>query len=115
MPNMPWLKKHAATARVVAVIALGGLALSACATTEYVDQQIAAVNSRIDQVDARVQAATQRADAAASSAQSANQAAQAAATDARTANQRIDQLTGRVDTLEKAQPAPRTTGRTPRG
>ena len=106
---MPWLKKHAASARVVAVILVGGLGLSACATQGYVDQQIAGVNSRIDQLDARVQTAAQRADAANAAAQSANQAAQAAATDARTANQRLDQLGGRVDTLEKAPV------RTPRG
>jgi len=108
---MPWLKNHAATARVVAVIMLGGLGLSACASTQYVDERIAQVNSRIDQVDSRVTAATQRADAANAAAQSANQTAAAAATEARTANQRIDQLTGRVQTLENP-PAP---ARTPRG
>jgi outer membrane murein-binding lipoprotein Lpp len=116
---MSWLKKHAASARVVGVIILGGLGLSACATREYVDQQIASVNTRIDQVGSQAQAAQSRADSAAqaaaaaqSRADAANQAAQAAATDARSANQRLDQLTGRVDTLEK--PAART-GRTPRG
>lgn len=105
---MSWLKKHAASARVIAVVALGGLATTACATNGYVDERIAAVNSRIDQVDARVTSAAQRADAAAASASAANQsaqaanaAAQAAATDARTANQRLDQVTGRVDALEK--------------
>ena len=106
---MPWLKNHAASARVIAVILVSGLGLGACASTDYVDQQIAGVNSRIDQLDARVQSAAQRADAANAAAQSANQAAQAAATDARTANQRLDQLGGRVDTLEKAPV------RTPRG
>jgi outer membrane murein-binding lipoprotein Lpp len=108
---MPWLKNHAASARVIGVIMLAGLGLSACASTSYVDERIAQVNSRIDQVDARVTAAQQRADAANSAAQSANQAAAAAATDARSANQRIDQLTGRVQTLENP-PAP---ARTPRG
>lgn len=115
---MSWLKNHAASARVVGVILLGGLGLSACATNGYVDEQIAAVNSRIDQVDGRVQTAAQRAEAANSAAQAAatearnaNTAAQAAATDARSANQRLDQLNGRVETLEK----PKTTGRTPRG
>jgi murein lipoprotein len=118
MPKMPWLKNHAASARVVAVILLGGLGLSACASTKYVDEKIAAVNSRIDQVDGRVSTVAQRADAAnqaaasaASSAQAANTAAQGAATDARSANQRIDQLSGRVDALEK--PAPKA--RKPRG
>lgn len=116
---MLWLKNHAASARVVAVIVMGGLGLSACATQDYVDKQIAAVNTRIDGVDSRAQAAAQRADAAnqaaaaaASRADAANQAAQAAATDARTANQRIDQLSGRVDTLEKPPAKP---ARKPRG
>jgi murein lipoprotein len=115
---MSWLKEHAGKLRVISVIALAGLGLSACATREYVDQQVAAVNARIDQTDSRVSAAQQRADAANSAAQSAasaaasaNSAAQQAATDARTANQRIDQLSGRVDALEKP-PAAR---RTPRG
>lgn len=116
IPKMSWLKKHAASARLVAAVTVSGLALSACATNSYVDEQIAMVNSRIDQIDARVTTATQRADAAAAEARAANQAAQAAnaaaqgvATDARTANQRLDQLDGRVNTLESG-PA-----RTPRG
>lgn len=100
---MSWLKNHAASARVVAVIMLGGLGLSACATNASVDEKIAAVNTRIDQVDARVQTATQRADAANTAAQSAGQRADAAATDARSANQRLDQLGGRVDALEAAK------------
>ena len=75
---MSWLKKHGATARVIAVVALGGLATTACATNGYVDEKIAAVNSRIDQVDARVTSATQKADAAAASASTANQSAQQA-------------------------------------
>lgn len=105
---MSWLKKHAANVRVAAVIGLGAIAVTGCATNGYVDEQIAMVNSRIDQVDARVATAAQRAEAAntaaasaATSASAANTAAQAAATDARTANQRLDQLGGRVDTLEK--------------
>jgi hypothetical protein len=108
---MPLLKNKSSAVRAVAVIALGGIGLSACATNGYVDEQIAAVNTRIDQVDARVTAASQKADAAAAEARTANQAAQAAATDARTANQRLDQIDARVNTLEQA-PAP---ARTPRG
>lgn len=106
---MDWLKNRGASIRVVAVVVLAGLGLSACATQGYVDKQIATVNGRIDQLDSRVTSAAQRAEAANSAAQSAaqaaqaaNQAAQAAATDARTANQRVDQLTGRVDALEQA-------------
>lgn len=82
----------------LAAVAAGGLSLSACATTDYVDEQIAAVNTRIDGVDAK---ASQAATAAAA----AQAQAQAAATDAQNANRRIDQLTGRVDRIEQAQQA----------
>ncbi|MEQ1783665.1 MAG: hypothetical protein ABMA14_20100 [Hyphomonadaceae bacterium] len=103
---MSFLKKHAAKTRIAAVIALSAVSFTACATNQYVDEKFAAANSRIDQLDARVTSASQRADAAAaaaaSSANTANSTAQGAATDARTANQRLDQLTGRVDALEKA-------------
>ena len=95
----------AAKLRMAAVIILGGLSLSACATTSYVDQQIAAVNGRIDAVDAKATDALQRADAA-------NVTANAAANDARNANARIDQLTTRVDTIQQQQ---MTVGRQPRG
>lgn len=113
---MSWLKNHTATVRAAVIVAIGGLGLSACATNGYVDEQIAAVNSRIDQVDTRVQGAASRAEAAntaaqaaATEARAANTAAQAAASDARTASQRIDQTNGRLDAMERA-PA-----RTPRG
>ena len=103
---MSFLKNSAATARVAVVIALGAVSVTACATNQYVDEKFAATNSRIDQLDARVTSASQSAasatTAAASSASAANTTAQSAATDARTANQRLDQLTGRVDALEKA-------------
>ena len=69
---MSWLKNHAATARVAAVIILGGLSATACATNQYVDEKFAAVNSRIDQVDARLMTATQRAEAGNTSAASAS-------------------------------------------
>lgn len=90
---------------LASILALGGMSLSACATKGYVDEQIAAVNSRVDAVDAKATDAIQRADAAGA-------AAQAAAAEARTANQRLDQLTPRVDNLERA-PAP--VGKRPRG
>src|SRR6186997_3013788 len=87
----------------LAMVAAGGLSLSACATTEYVDEQIALVNGRIDGVEANLAQTTSTANAAAAQAQTA-------ATDAQNANRRLDQLTGRVDRLEQsatAQRAPR--------
>lgn len=90
--------------RTVAFVALAGLSLSACATREYVDQQDAAMATRIQAVEARVQDAAQKAD-------SAGQRADAAAAEARTATQRLDQIEGRVGQLEKAP----TPARRPRG
>ena len=84
----------------VAVVALGGLSLGGCATTEYVDEQIATVNTRIDTVEANLAQTTSTANAAQAQ-------AQAAATDAQNANRRLDQLTGRVDRLEQAAVAQR--------
>src|SRR5687768_10821988 len=69
--EMPQLKNRAASFRFVLVLAAAGMSLSACATKDYVDEQIAGVNSRIDSVDAKAQDAIQRADAAAAAAQGA--------------------------------------------
>jgi outer membrane murein-binding lipoprotein Lpp len=87
-----------ASLKVAAVLALGAVGLSGCATEKYVDEQIAIVNNRVSAVDAKASDAIQRADAA-------NAAAQAAGNDARTANQRLDQLTPRVDSLEQQRMA----------
>jgi len=84
----------------LAIAAAGGLSLSACATTDYVDEQIATVNQRIDGVEARLAQTTTTANAA-------QAAAQAAAGDAQNANRRLDALTGRVDRLEQAAAAQR--------
>ena len=84
----------------IAVVTLGGLSLGACATTDYVDEQIAMVNQRIDGVEAQLQQTTTTANAAQAQ-------AQAAATDAQNANRRLDQLSGRVDRLEQAAAAQR--------
>ena len=86
------LNNSSAKLGMVAVIALGGLSLSACATNY--DEEFAAINSRISAVDAKATDALQRADAA-------NAAAAAAAADARNANTRLDALTSRVDVIEQ--------------
>ena len=77
----------------LAMVAAGGLSLSACATTDYVDEQIALVNTRIDGVEANLATTTSTANAAAA--------------DAQNANRRLDALTGRVDRLEQAAAAQR--------
>ena len=86
------LNNSSAKLGMVAVIALGGLSLSACATNY--DEEFAAINSRISAVDAKASDALQRADAA-------NATAAAAAADARNANTRLDALTSRVDVIEQ--------------
>lgn len=91
---MPRMTSTLSRLPFVAALLAGGLSLSACATQQYVDDQIAAVNTRVSAVDARAGDALQRADAA-------NAAAAAAANDARAANQRLDQLTPRVDSIEQ--------------
>jgi outer membrane murein-binding lipoprotein Lpp len=104
---MPQTANHVARIQLAAVVFLGGLSLSACATKDYVNEQIATVNHRVDAVDAKAGDAIQRADAA-------NAAAQAAAADAHTANQRLDQLTPRVDTLEQTRMREQSHMRMPR-
>jgi outer membrane murein-binding lipoprotein Lpp len=101
-------KRSFARLPAVAAAVLGGLALSACATTQYVDQRIAEVNTHIAAVDAKATAAGQTADQALSVAQ----AAQAAAAQD---SQRIDSLTATVNGLQQAPPPPPPPARTPRG
>jgi len=96
-------------------VVVGGLSLSGCATEQYVDEHIAAVNARIDQqatrideVDKIARDGVQRADAAAAAAQaagaaaqSAGAAAQSAASDAARANEDIAQMKPTVAHLEQ--------------
>ena len=84
-------RQHMMTVRTLGLAIVAALSLTACATRE----DIAGINSRLDQIDSRVQSAAQ-------SAESANQGAQRA-------NQRLDQIEGRVQRLESG-PA-----RAPRG
>ena len=101
-------------ALIVSALFAGTAALSGCATEEYVDTHIAAVNARIDQTDARVggletrvNEVNQKADAAAAAAQAAGAAAQSAssaaataAADAQRANQGVDEMKPTVAHLE---------------
>lgn len=93
------VKKRFLRAPVVGAAILGGLSLSACATTDYVDHRIAEVNDRISAVDAKATAADQKADQALSAATQANQ--------------RIDSLTTTVNSMQQAPPPP--AGRSPHG
>jgi hypothetical protein len=86
---------------IAAALVLGALSLSACATKDYVDEQIAAVNGHINAVDAKATEAGQKADAAAAAAQAAQSTASTAEAAATQANQRLDALTPRVDALEQ--------------
>jgi outer membrane murein-binding lipoprotein Lpp len=88
------------SATCVAVI--GGLSLSACASTNY-DERMSEMNTHLSAVDARATAADQKADQALS----ADQSAQAASA---RVNERVDTLTTTVDGLEQAPPP-----KTPRG
>jgi murein lipoprotein len=82
--EMPSLRTSIAA---IGLTIAGGLSLSACATTDYVDEQVATVNDRVSALESKVQQVDSTAQAAAGSAQSANQ--------------RLDQLTGRVDGIEQ--------------
>jgi|KBSSwiStaDraftv2_1062776.scaffolds.fasta_scaffold249701_2 outer membrane murein-binding lipoprotein Lpp len=87
----------------------GTAALSGCATEDYVDKHIAAVNARIDQTDSRLGAlegrvndVSQRADAAAAAAQAANSAAQAAGTTAQSAAADAQRANAAIDDMKPA-------------
>jgi hypothetical protein len=86
--------RFARLAAVAAVVGLGAVSLSACATKEYVDEQIATVNTHLSAVEATANRADQKADAAMAAAQQAGSAAAQA-------NQRIDALSSRVDGLDQ--------------
>ena len=89
------------------VLVAGSAAISGCATEDYVDKHIAAVNARIDQTDGRLGAlegrvneVSQKADAgiaaAQAAAQSAAAAAQTAGADAARANEAIEKMEPQV-------------------
>ena len=70
-------KNGLASLRVVGAVVVAGLGLSACATEDYVNKQIAA---SIAPVNDHINAVEQKADAAMTTAQAAQSTAQAAQT-----------------------------------
>ncbi|WP_448664691.1 hypothetical protein ACG3SL_08480 [Sphingomonas sp. CJ20] len=78
------------------VVLVGGVALSGCATKSYVREQIAPVTQRVDALETRLQETDGTAKAALAEAQAASGQAQAQ-------GQRLDQLNGRVDSVEQRQ------------
>jgi len=90
------------TKMAFAAAVLGGsLVLGGCATRGYVDEQIAAVNQRIDGIDSRLSAGEGTAGDALTT-------AQAAAGQSQQNSQRIDQLSGRVDGIDQRLSQQRT-------
>jgi hypothetical protein len=83
------MKSLVASLPVVGAVALGCVSLSACATEDYVNQQIAAaigpVNGHIATVEQKADAAMSTAQSAQNTAQSAQSAAQAAQSSANAA------------------------------
>jgi murein lipoprotein len=77
-----------------AMILVGAVGLSGCATKSYVREQIAPVSQRVDALEAKLQDTD-------NTAKSALSAAQAASQQAAQNGQRIDQLSGRVDGLDQ--------------
>ncbi|HVJ01781.1 MAG TPA: hypothetical protein VM662_06325 [Sphingomonas sp.] len=82
-----------------AVVALvGALALGGCATEAYVREQIAPVSQRVDALEVKLQETDGTAKAALAEAQAASGQAQ-------NNSQRLDQLNGRVDSIEQRMQA----------
>ena len=80
------------------VILAGALGLGGCATEKYVREQIAPVSQRVDALEAKLQETDGTAKAALAEAQSASGQAQ-------NNSQRLDQLNGRVDSIEQRMQA----------
>lgn len=91
-----------------AILMIGSIGLSGCATKGYVRREIATVNARIDGIDGRLRTVE------GVSGQALTQA-QAASGQAQQNGQRIDQLNSRVDGLDQQVQQQAKKQRKPRG
>jgi outer membrane protein OmpA-like peptidoglycan-associated protein len=66
---------HYLSGVAAAVVVAGGLALSGCATEQYVNEQVGAVGARVDALDSKVNALSTRVDGVDRTAQAAGQRA----------------------------------------
>lgn len=84
-----------ASKSLLALVTLtGAVTLGGCATKSYVREQIAPVSERVGSLEAKLQATD-------GTAKQALAEAQAASTQAQGNGQRLDQLTGRVDSVDQ--------------
>lgn len=90
-----------------ALILIGAIGLSGCATKSYVREQIAPVSQRVDGIETRLQQTDGTAKAALAEAQAASGQTQNNA-------QRLDQINGRVDGVEQRLQAQENRGKRPR-
>jgi hypothetical protein len=99
------MKSLVASLPVVGAVALGCVSLSACATEDYVNQQIAAaigpVNGHITTVEQKADAAMAAAQSAQNTAQAAQSSANAAQASAQSAAASAQDASARVGTLEQ--------------
>ncbi|MGP7796995.1 hypothetical protein [Sphingomonas sp. CLY1604] len=75
-------------------IMIGAASLGGCATKSYVREQIAPVSARVDTLESRLQQTD-------GTARQALAEAQAASTQTQGNGQRLEQLNGRVDTIDQ--------------
>ncbi|TGX43135.1 hypothetical protein E5A74_08105 [Sphingomonas naasensis] len=76
------------------VVLAGAMGLGGCATEKYVREQIAPVSQRVDALEVKLQETDNTAKSALAEAQAASQQAQ-------NNGQRLDQLNGRVDSIDQ--------------
>ncbi len=72
--------RYLSSVAAVITVAAGGLSLGGCATEQYVNEQVAAVSSRVDAVDGKVTALSARVDGVEKTATAAGQRADEAYT-----------------------------------